>query len=369
MKKIRTVQGDISPEQLGYTSMHEHTLVDMRLVGEYLTQFIPPAPDEKLTFKTENYAFLKTGAVLISNDPANTITDDLDYMTKEVTAFKELGGQSIVDASMIGIRGNPDDIRKLSGITGVNIIMATGLYLAPSRPEEYKNSDVDFMISRFEKEINEGMDGTDVKPGILKCALASVTDDFELEETEMAAFMACAMIAANNGMSVHVHTASPLTADHILQAVDIVVEESGINPEQIQMCHMDNIVTTHIDLFDYITNTDTKKTVNTELQERLMDKGCNIGFDTFGSPVVSNFAFLPDDFDRMKALVQLIKKGYVSQITLGHDMCCRLYSLSYGNYGYTRFPTLLEELGPMIDLSENVIRQITVDNPARILAY
>src|SRR5665648_16397 len=156
MKRITTVNGDISPNELGYTSMHEHTLVDLRLMTEFMKNFIPSAPPEKLAFKLENYAFLKTGAVLLSDE--HSITDDVDYLAKEINAFKDLGGKSIVDASPIGLRGNLNDLKKVSEVTGVNIICATGLYLAPARPEEFKVKDVDFLISRFEKEIKEGMD-------------------------------------------------------------------------------------------------------------------------------------------------------------------------------------------------------------------
>lgn len=32
MKKIRTVRGDIAPEELGLTSMHDHTFVDLGVI-------------------------------------------------------------------------------------------------------------------------------------------------------------------------------------------------------------------------------------------------------------------------------------------------------------------------------------------------
>lgn len=52
------------------------------------------------------------------------------------------------------------------------------------------------------------------------------------------------------------------------------------------------------------------------MQLQLLDMGINIGFDSYGSLTPT----LPDNDDMNKALVELLRRGYGSQIVLGHDI-------------------------------------------------
>jgi phosphotriesterase-related protein len=77
---------------------------------------------------------------------------------------------------------------------------------------------------------------------------------------------------------------------------------------------------------------------------------------------------MPDDFDRLKALVLLCDEGYSKQIVLGNDMANKFMGRSYGNYGYTRW---LGFALPMLETLDrgDWIADLTINNPARILAY
>ena len=170
-KRIITVCGDIVPEKLGVTTLHEHTFLDMRIAGAYLKGYFKSAPAEMLAFKPENYAFLKTGVYLASDDCA--VTDDLDCLVREYGFFKSDGGQSVCDLSPIGVRGDVLKMRALSNRTGLNIICATGIYTISSRPPELPGKRDDEYYSVFRREVEEGIDSTDVRPGMLKAAIAT----------------------------------------------------------------------------------------------------------------------------------------------------------------------------------------------------
>ncbi len=43
-KRITTVCGDIAPEQLGVTSLHEHTFLDLRIAGGFLKKLFSEHP-------------------------------------------------------------------------------------------------------------------------------------------------------------------------------------------------------------------------------------------------------------------------------------------------------------------------------------
>ncbi len=365
MPRITTVKGDIAPEQLGFTSMHEHTMLDLRPAAEFIKSIFPDVTQEMVEFKFENFAFLKTGAYLLNEELA--IVDDMDFLAQEYGFFKELGGQSICDCSPIGIRGNIRDIQRLSERTGLHIVCATGFYTETARPPELIGKGEDVLYRAMKKEVEEGIDGTEIRPGILKCALATYGNN-GLADGEIAALRACARLSAETGMSVHVHTDAMLAEDDVFGAIEMAVKECGAQPDRILVCHMDNRIAGGVMVSDYLENPDVDRTLSLELQERLLDLGVNIGLDTWGMPIVSPQFFMPDDFERLKALVTLLNKGYGAQITLGNDFSSKFMGRTYGHYGCTRFAGFA--LPMLRDLyMEEHIRRLTVENPARILSY
>lgn len=362
-KRITTVTGDILPEALGYTTMHEHTICDMHLLSAPLKKYMTAIPPEMLTLKPENMTFLRSGSSIFSEECSTK--DDVEYMVAEFNAFKKNGGKAVCDASPIGLRGDANKLKKASEMAGVHLICATGLYTSIQRPTEYLGISEKENSTIFEREINEGIDGTDVKPGFLKCAIATLTPSNTIEESEIATVKACAKIAARNGMSVHVHTSTPLTGDHIINVASMMINECGLLPDRLLMMHMDSFIREPKNITDYISDFESVKTVNTDCQEKLLDKGINIGFDSWTALV----SILPDDNDRLKALVHLLKKGYGSQIVLGHDITDKARGETYGYYGFSGFTKVAIPILRQLKFGNDVIAKLTVENPARILAY
>jgi phosphotriesterase-related protein len=254
--KITTVCGDIAPEQLGFTSMHEHTMLDLSIAGAFMKNMFSDVTDDQLVFSSENYGFLKTGIYLLSKDLQ--IVDDFDYLVKELSYFKAIGGKSICDCSPIGARININKIRELSEVTGLNIVCATGLYTETSRPSEFIGKDETYMYKVFKKETEEGIDGTDIKPGFLKCALATYGSK-GIADGEIAALHACVKLSAETGMSVHIHTDAMIDGDSIVNAVDEAVNLFDINPDRILVCHMDNRIAAGVLVGDYLEDPDTDR--------------------------------------------------------------------------------------------------------------
>ncbi len=366
MKKITTVRGDISPDELGVTSMHEHTLSDLRLLLAPKIGIKAMLPPERMTFKLENFSFLRQGLWLFSegNSP------DTDFILSELNAFKKVGGRSIVDGSPIGLRGDPVDLLKVSEASGVNIICATGLYTAVSQPEAFIGKSEAYMSSCFKREIHDGIDGTNIKPGFLKCAINERNDNGTIDDRELTAVRACAKIAAENGMSLQLHSAYPVNTDHILQTVDIILNECGVQPEKLLLLHMDTYLTDPKGIMAYISDIDATKNLdtNTKLLLQFLDKGINISFDSWGNPMDNPSYRLVDDYDKIKALVYLLKRGYGSQIVLGQDALGKFCGVSFGNYGYTRIVEFVPKMLAMVGLSEESNKMLE-QNPERILSY
>ena len=359
-KKITTVRGDISPEQLGFTSIHDHTFLDMRVSGQYMESLFPGVPQEMVRFTPENYGFLKSGTYLMCKDLQ--VVDDLEGLVKEYGYFAAIGGRSVCDAAPSTGRGDIRKIQALSERTGLNIICATGIYHEAAIPEELRNRGTEFYYSFCKKEIEQGIDGTDIHPGLLKAALATGS------ETETDVLEACTRLSAETGLSLHVHTEPTMDGDKILELLGRLTEKYGVDPRRIVVCHMDNRIAGGVTVTDYLTHPEQDRTLDLTVQRALLDRGYNIGLDTWGMPVVNPYFFMPDDFERMKALVTLIDLGYAGQITLGNDFSSKLMWRAYGGYGCTRFEEyalpLLEQLG-----RGEAIKKLVYENPTRILSY
>lgn len=359
-KKITTVCGDIAPEQLGFTSMHDHTFPDMHVTGAFMEAMFPDVTQEMVAFRPENYSFLKTGTYLMCKE-LQTI-DDLEGMVREYGVFKALGGQSVCDPVPSCCRGDIRKTKELSEQTGIHFIVATGIYHQNAIPMELRDRDVDFYYDYCRKEIDGGIDGTDIRPGVLKAALATGCP------TEQNVVEACIRLTAETGMSTHIHTEPTMSGEVIVSLLDTLCDKYQVSHERIQICHMDNRIAGGVMVADYLNNPATDRTLNLELHKTLLGKGCNIGLDTWGMPVENMYFFMPDDFERLKALITLIDLGYGNQITLGNDFSSKLMWRACGGHGCVRFIEfglrMMEQLG-----RAEQAHKLVYENPARILAY
>ncbi|MBQ9005698.1 MAG: phosphotriesterase [Atopobiaceae bacterium] len=359
-KIVRTVLGDIVPEQLGYTSMHDHTVADMSQSGEYMQMMFSDRDPETLAFVPENYVGIKDGSYLAN--PELWVTGTVDDMVREFGFFKALGGQSVFDPSPVGIRGPIRDIQELSRKTGLNIVVATGFYHETTIPPEHMDQGEDHFYAVMKDEIENGIESTEVKPGAIKCAFSY------LEDNELDAVHAGMRLAAETGMCIHFHTEPTTPADDLLDELEASVEKYGVNRERVVVCHMDNRICAGVVPSDYFEDESVDRTLDLELQRELLGRGYNIGLDTWGLPLLNPSFFMPDLFERTKALCLLCADGYASQITLGNDFSGKICMRAHGEWG----PTAAFAFGcqRLLELGhDDWVHTLTVETPARLLAF
>ena len=68
---------------------------------------------------------------------------DVDAAIAELMLFVELGGQTVVDPTNLGIGRDPRALQRISRRTGLNIVMGAGFYLEPSHPAYVRGMSVD----------------------------------------------------------------------------------------------------------------------------------------------------------------------------------------------------------------------------------
>ena len=371
-KKITTVLGDIDPADLGVATMHEHVLTHFARFEE-MARDLPPLPPERVRLCPENMEFLR-GNMLYC--PAMWDVEDVGYMVGEVGLFAARGGAAILDGSAMDVRGSIEGIADVSRRTGVSIIAATGLYRPSSMAREFAQQSSDELFDRCMREVREGIDGTSIRAGAVKGAIDAVNADGSLAAEDRRCLDVAARVAAESGYLLSVHSSYPSVPPHtVVETCRMLIEEYGLNPEKIYMCHTDSFARHRAGhqgptvVADYITDIACSHDVSLELPLALLEMGVTIGIDSWGMTASQHPFAATDDFDRTKMAYHLIRRGYAGQIVFGHDCVGALSGVQSGGYGMVRFLDfgipLLREVG----VSPEDIGRITVGNPARMLAH
>jgi phosphotriesterase-related protein len=104
--------------------------------------------------------------------------------------------------------------------------------------------------------------------------------------------------------------------------------------------------------------------------QHVADTGVVLEFDFFGiESTYYPFADvdLPNDGQRVRSIVELVRRGYVDQLVVSQDICTRTRLRRYGGHGYAH---LLENAVPLMlrrGLGQDDIDRILVRTPRRLL--
>ena len=130
--RVMTVRGPISADDLGVTLTHEHVFIDLSFLWD------PPTSDWQKPLVDADITLANRG--LLQVDPyvsrRNLVLDDFDGAVAELAPFRELGGDSVVDLTVSGIRPRPAKLREVSERTGLHIVAGCGCYTHRAHPPE-----------------------------------------------------------------------------------------------------------------------------------------------------------------------------------------------------------------------------------------
>ncbi len=356
-----TVCGPIRPEDLGFTSMHEHVLCNSAFTRDRYAPFIPPdAPvGEEELVSLKNVGLLKH-AFILSKDVLRM--DDVAVMSEEVSFFKKSGGNAIVEMSTPGIRSDVNGLRQISKNSGVHIIAPTGIYAFDNWPDKFKEMDVQELTAYMLDEAENGIEGTDVYPGHIKVAA-----DVDNQPQELNAIKAAVRVSLETGMMVTVHQGMFLSKNQGQIIADAIKNEGG---------DFSRIVMGHCSKY-FVDNNPDKAILepeswklNIDHAKNLLDQGLNIAVDLFGhfwdGEAVGWIS--PTDWQQMAGLVALIKAGYSRQIVLGTDCFIKILLRNYGGEGYCRLTDYVIPTLSRLGIPDKDIQNLTIENPTRLLS-
>ena len=258
----------------------------------------------------------------------------LDCKNETIEEFKKLyknGVRNITEVTNIGMGRDVNYIKEVSEKSGINVICATGFYKEPFYPE--------FVYEKNEKELSEimkndilkGIDGTDIKAGIIG-EIGSSKDI--ITGTELKVFKSAIIAHLETGVPITTHTSLGTMGHEQVK----LFKEYKVNT--------DKIVIGHVDLSG-----------NVEYILEMLYNGVYVEFDTIGK---NNY--LADDI-RIQMLKEIEKRELIDRVFLSMDIT-RKSNMEYKggigyNYIFNVFIPKLKEAG----IKENSIEKMLKINP------
>ena len=341
--KINTVCGQILPDELGITLPHEHLLVDLncrRITPKdpYLRRIADMPVTCSIISDLQKYAMISKDSLRLN---------DINMAMEELEYFKAAGGSSLVDQTCTWIGGNPVTLRKISQITGIDIIATSGYY-SPVLPENIDELSINQLADRIVKEITEGFEGTDIRAGII----GEIGTSWPVTANEIKTLRAACRAQLRTGAALSIHTFP--WGKTALELLDLV-EAEGVDLGRVVICHL-----------DHNTDFDFHKSVAARGAYVEYDR---CGIERYGGHLEEVVRMFPRDADRVRGIAELIAAGYVSQILLSQDVCMKIELKRFGGPGYGHVLRHIVPMMRLLGVSQEHIDTILVENPKRMLSF
>ena len=308
-KRIQTVTGPVDVDSLGLILPHEHLFTDLRgpLIPDYAQA--EPAVVERV----------------------------LEPHLAEASAA---GVTALVECSTVGVGRNLTILSRLAEISPIRIIAPTGVYREAFTPLSLREISESDLAKLWITELTERIEGTSIRAGFIKLAMS----DDGPTALEIRNLKAAAKASQATGAVIASHTSGGTVAGKEMD----VLEEAGLDLQRFIWVH---------------AQTETNLTVLLEAAQR----GAYLELDSVGAPYQSQA-------DLVETTLAMIEAGYADQLLLSHDAGWYTPARPNGlpEDGFRGYTALTKEFLPALlerGITEEQVRLITVDNPARAFAF
>ena len=205
-RQFMTVRGPMSARDLGFTLSHEHILASFQTYEEWARE-------------------------PLSYDRSAVEQRMLPYLTR----IASLGCKTFVDATAVGLGRDAALLRRMSELSGLNILTATGNYAAIEHkylpPYVYSDSE-QALAERWIGEWRNGIGDTGVKPGFIKLGF----NGGPLSAAERKLIRAGGIAHKATGLTIGAHTGPATAAFEELAEL----ESLGVHPSAWIWIHAQN---------------------------------------------------------------------------------------------------------------------------------
>ena len=320
MGQINTVRGPVDAGALGSTLMHEHVFVrSPEVVANWPTGW----------------------------DPEARVAQAVERLQE----LHEAGIGTIVDLTVVGLGRDIELVQKVAEQVDLHIVVATGLYTYNDLPHffdyrtgAFRPSGVDVLDEYFLHDIENGIAGSGVRPGILKCA----TDEQGLTPGVERVLRAVARVHRQTGLPISTHTHAGKKRGLDQQRV---FTEEGVDLSRVVIGHSGDST----DL-DYL--------------QELLRAGSTLCMDLFVVDIYS-----PTE-TRIETIASLCEAGWTDKLVLSHDAGCHMdwfdddfLAQAQPNWNFLH---ISHDVLPMMrsrGFTEDQIDTMMIDAPRRILDH
>ncbi len=257
MPAVQTVLGPVDDAALGFVLSHEHVLVGV---------------DARIYPWRYDLAATHRRAV------------------RELLEAKQGGVDSIIDLTTPDLGRDVKAIAAVARESGMNVVVATGIWRNP--PHSFWGRDPDESAEIFVREIEVGIDDTDIRAGAIKVAsdAEGVTPDAEL------LLRAAARASKRTGCPISTHHWAPAEVGR--RQVEVLREEGA---------QMDRVCIGH-----------SADSTDVGYLEDLLNAGVYLSMDRYPGS-----AGRPDWRARNATVKALVDRGWAGRLMLGHDYAPR----------------------------------------------
>lgn len=301
---VMTVRGPVDSNKLGVTLMHEHVLVDF--VGA-----------DKVS--RERY----------DGDEAFAVA--LPHLRRAA----ELGCRTFVDCTPAYIGRDAALLKRLSEATNLHVVTTTGYYGAANDkfvPAFAYRESAEELAARWVKEFEQGIEGTGIKPGIIKIGV----DAGPLSEIDAKLVRAAALTHLKTGLTIGSHTGDGVAA---MAQLDLIAS-LGVSPSAFIWIHAQN-------------------EKDKSLHERAAKRGSWVEFDGISSRSTAA---------HVEFVAHLSERGFLNRTLVSMD--AGWYHVGEPRGGnYRGYDSLFTEFLPALKskLSGKQERELLVSNPQQAL--
>ncbi|MEV7009447.1 aryldialkylphosphatase [Streptosporangium sp. NPDC051022] len=262
-------------------------------------------------------------AVGVSSDPHRWL-DEEEAVSVELRELRRSDGLGlVVELSCIGAGRDAATLSRVSACSRVAVVAGTGFFSAPFAPSWALEADVDALTRYLLTEINDGLDGTGSRPGVIGEIGVWGEEPIPAEERWATAAVRASLLS---DLPVAVHQRGGLALMEILlsqglPAHRISVADAGTDPVTAR---------------------------------KIVESGGYVSLTSLGP-------------DRLRDALDLVEAGYADRLLLSSGLSKVSEIERYGGAGYSHlFRTFLPRLREA-GIDEGTIRVITHDNPIRWL--
>ena len=331
---IHTVLGPIGADELGVTSMHEHLLLDARILRAPSREPLPEDPRVTL----ENLGFVRWNLLALED---NLVLNDDELAVRELALAGAEGQRAVVDLTCWGLGPSPDRLPSIARATGMHVVAGCGVYLDRPHPVEVRDLDEWGVAELLRGALEDRIPGAGFRAGLIGLVGTSAP----VTPAEHRVLRAAGRAAATTGAAVTVRLdPSERRGQWVLDELAGV----GCAPEQVIFGNVDEFLDV-----GYLA--------------ALAAEGATLEL-CFGNEAYYRDGYKdPTDAERLGGAIALLEAGCADRIVLGCSVWTKSQLRAYGGMGYAH---LLRRIVPELSrrgVGEGELRRMLVENPARLL--